>query len=317
MSKLPRSESVGALSQRETEVAAGLIHRAIVHEQGNAIVQKVASHIHGKQIAVHVQSLVEECQGMSDASKRRLDAETDAGSWAHVISDDEFDPSCMPMPSAGYVKENPKGNNKAKLAHHMPDVVHPEVPCPPGVKDVHEWSRTIVSMKKYADEVAKYLAWIQKTYTPEVDRMKTVKRTQAVDLAMFLKMTGCSADAPEEFVRRSSPIRPEQPEENRQSDQTQTGGHGPQNDEDPTGHSKGGKMRNQPGARDVQPAATAAQNDAAAAVATMRCCQGRLSHQMEPQEGIVPGSPTLANSMRAPLPMPRRTSAQLCSVETN
>eukprot|EP00435_Cladocopium_sp_Y103_P038469 s4675_g10.t1 len=100
----------------------------------------------------------------------------------------------------------------------MPDVVHPEVPCPPGVKDVHEWSRTIVSMKKYADlnysygelvklaecdgEAAKYLAWIQKTYTPEVDRMKTVKRTQAVDLAMFLKMIGWSAEAPEEFVRR-------------------------------------------------------------------------------------------------------------------
>ena len=58
-------------------------------------------------------------------------------------------------------------------------------------------------MSETDHESAKYLAWIQKTYTPEVDRMKTVKRTQAVDMAMYLKNLGWSMDAAEEeFVRR-------------------------------------------------------------------------------------------------------------------
>ena len=218
MSKLPRGESVGALSQRETEVAAELIHRAIVHEQGNAIVQKVASHIHGKQIAVHVQSLMVECQGMSDASKRRHD-ETDAASWDHIASEEEFDPSCMPMPSGGYGNDISKGNTKAKMADHAPTSGQHVFAFPPKVNSMDEWGRTIITMKKYADlnitygelvtmsrtdlEASKYLGWIVKTYTPEPDRMKTVKRTQAVDMAMYLKNIGWSMDeTPEEFVRR-------------------------------------------------------------------------------------------------------------------
>eukprot|EP00435_Cladocopium_sp_Y103_P063752 s345_g25.t1 len=219
MSKLPRGEAVGPLSQRETEVVAELLHRAIVREECNAVISKIASHTHGKHVAVHAKAVVEEIQGMSDASKRRLEAESEIGSWDHVISDEEeFDPSCMPMSSAGYSKENPNDKNlKIHAAQTMRDSHHPEVPLPPKVKDVNQWSRTIVSMKKYADfnvmygeltklaktdtEASKYLGWIQKTYTPEARKMKTVKRTQAVDMAMLLKKIGWSMYEPEEFVR--------------------------------------------------------------------------------------------------------------------
>ena len=144
--------------------------------------------------------------------------------WAHGImslpkNEEEYDPSSMPLPSSGYVNVNSKGNSKAKLASLMPDDTPKGFPFPPKVTTMTEWGRTIVTMKKYADfnlsyaelvrmsetdhESAKYLAWIQKTYTPEVDRMKTVKRTQAVDMAMYLKNLGWSMDAAEEeFVRR-------------------------------------------------------------------------------------------------------------------
>eukprot|EP00435_Cladocopium_sp_Y103_P027367 s706_g6.t1 len=219
LSKLPRGESTGPLSQREVEIAAGLVHRAVVHEQAHGIVTKIAAHIHGKHIAVHAEAMLSDVQGMTDASKRRLDAETDVGSWDHVISDEEFDPSCMPMPSAGYVKDDSKGSGmtQAALLASMPDPKK-SFPFPPNVNSMSEWGRTILTMKKYADlnmtygelvkmskiddDALRYLAWIQKTYTPEVDRAKTVKRTQAVDLAMYLKNSGWSQPETEEFVRR-------------------------------------------------------------------------------------------------------------------
>ena len=223
LSKLARGESLGALTVREVEVAAELLHRAVIHEQGNAIVEKVAKQIHGRTAAVHVQTLCKDVQGMTDAAKRRRDAD-ELESWdnvSHVSYGSELDPaSCIPKPfnvypsSSGVNVPIEESGGSSGDARAMAD----GTPFPPEVSNVKEWGRTIITMKKYADlnvtyeeflklasndgEMMRYASWIQKTYTPAKDEMSTVKITAAVDFALFMKKIGWKPASQQDFVRK-------------------------------------------------------------------------------------------------------------------
>ena len=81
-----------------------------------------------------------------------------------------------------------------------------------------DWGRTVIKMKKYAhmniscaelvemgdrdDEAMRYLSWIQATFAPTLsDLNKDGRRTQAHDLAPYLKKAGWTKAKGDEFSR--------------------------------------------------------------------------------------------------------------------
>ena len=188
-------KSVGPLTEPEMDRAAELLHRAIVHEQGNRLVMKISHHLHGRGIAVHAEAVIKEVkQGMTDASKRRLDlSESD---WDEVSNGSDF-PILVPKSA----EEKPSGS--APMAQHdlLPQGFG--IPLPKGVASVADWGRTIIKMQKYKDlnisyaeliqmaesssEHQRYVQWIQSNFTPADEDISKVKITQGVDLALYLK----------------------------------------------------------------------------------------------------------------------------------
>lgn len=198
LSKMPRNAvTPGPLNEDEMDRCAELIHRALVHEQANGIVRRVANHIHGKQIAVHVGSLMNEAQAMTDASKRLRDDDSD---WDQV---EETEPN-LPMTSKG-----PTGSAGYERVMKSALTNNPEpardFPLPEGVKTVEQWGKTIIMMPKYADqnvtykelvnratrdsEAQSYIKMIQSKFTPKDGEEYIKKSTQAVDFALYLKKT--------------------------------------------------------------------------------------------------------------------------------
>ena len=209
-SKMSKSDTVsdGALTEPEMDRAAELLHRAVVHEQGNRLVMKISHHIHGRGTAVNAAGVIEEVkQAMSDASKRRLDSESE---WDEVSNGSEF-PILVPKSS----EEKPRGSKP--LAQHDLLPKGFGIPLPSGVASVADWGRTIIKMKKYKDlnlsyeelikmaeshgEHHRYLQWIQSNFSPANEDIHKVKMTQAVDLALYLKKIDWQKGESMEFQR--------------------------------------------------------------------------------------------------------------------
>ena len=188
--------------------AAELLHRAVVHEQGNRLVMKISHHIHGRGTAVNAAGVIEEVkQAMSDASKRRLDSETE---WDEVSNGSDF-PILIPKSA----EDKHRGSKPMSQHEMLPKGFG--IPLPTGVSTVAEWGRTIIKMKKYKDlnisydelmkmaesngEHHRYLQWIQSTYTPADQDISKVKMTQAVDLALYMKKIGWQSGGSMEFER--------------------------------------------------------------------------------------------------------------------
>lgn len=209
-SKMSKSDTVsdGALTEPEMDRAAELLHRAVVHEQGNRLVMKISHHIHGRGTAVNAAGVIEEVkQAMSDASKRRLDSESE---WDEVSNGSEF-PILVPKSS----EEKPRGSKP--LAQHDLLPKGFGIPLPSGVASVADWGRTIIKMKKYKDlnlsyeelikmaesngEHHRYLQWIQSNFSPANEDIHKVKMTQAVNLALYLKKIDWQKGESMEFQR--------------------------------------------------------------------------------------------------------------------
>ena len=232
----PETKSDGPLDEMEMHRAAGLLHRAVMHGQAHGLVKMISGHIHGRPVTATCSDVLEQIQGMNDSSKRRFDySDTEeTGSWDEVSSNAFMDrlhgchgdqPSASGVRSqaaAGYdhgsvvTKEKPK--TQAEMLQQCQELTRHNVPYPKGIASVMDWGRTVITMKKYshmkisyaelveiadADEDAmKYLAWIQATFMPTLaDLNKDGKRTQARDLALYLKKIGWSKTDNEEFCQ--------------------------------------------------------------------------------------------------------------------
>lgn len=237
MRKMAKPETVrdGPLNESEMRFAAGLLHRAVANGQAHGIVRLVSGHIHGRPIAVACGDILEQIQGMNDSSKRRIDLSDAEGSesWDEVPAETFMDrlhgfqgnqPSASgvsPQTAAGYdpgATEVVKPMTQADMMKSSQELNRHNVPYPKGVATVMTWSRTVITMKKYAhmnisyaelvemadrdEDAMKYLAWIQATFTPTLaDLQKDGKCTQARDLALYLKKTGWTKSDAGEFSR--------------------------------------------------------------------------------------------------------------------
>ena len=151
MSKLSKTDSTGPLSEVEVSRCAELVHRAIVHEQGWRLVQAVGRHIHGRGTKVHVQDLLDKVQqGMSDASKRRLDTDSEWEALTEQCGTEPRDEDPSLDFAEGYKSPVQKPcASGAPMASYAPAGGQVVIPLPPGVHNVNEWGRTIIKMKKY------------------------------------------------------------------------------------------------------------------------------------------------------------------------
>jgi hypothetical protein len=224
MSKLSKTESTGPLNEEEISRCAELIHRAVVHEQGFRVVQTVSRHIHGRGTEVNVQEVFDKVasnmvpQAMTDASKRRLevsDSEWSAVTQSGTEPRDE-EPDAKYLEGYQHFKLKPIGSWTSQVPTDRTGK-GVDVPLPTGVNSVMEWGRTIINMKKYADENisygelvdraansaehARYVQWIQSTYTPPDEEIVSCKKTQAVDFALYLKKIHWKRQENSEFVR--------------------------------------------------------------------------------------------------------------------
>ena len=219
MSKLSKTDSTGPLSEVEVSRCAELVHRAIVHEQGWRLVQAVGRHIHGRGTEVHAQDLLDKVQqGMSDASKRRLDTDSEWEALTEQCGTEPRDEDPSLDFAEGYKSPVQKPcASGAPMASYAPAGGQVVIPLPPGVQNVNEWGRTIIKMKKYSDEnitydeliyratncteTARYIQWIRSNYTPANEDIEKCKKTQAVDFALYLKKIKWQRQETSEFTR--------------------------------------------------------------------------------------------------------------------
>ncbi len=152
---------------------------------------------------------------MADSSKRQRDFE-DESSWGVLTNPSEAG-SPGQMVRAGYLAEMYHPSDTVYESGPMPGLgmmldgpvnfLTPngedmEVPLPPGIKDVMEWSRTEIKLPKlvsrhwtYKDfvfhapkdyELKKYAHFIMETYGYYAQTSKTKNYTQGVDFGFFL-----------------------------------------------------------------------------------------------------------------------------------
>ena len=213
MSKCLKSESTGRLTEDELCHAAGLLH-ALVYDQNRFIAEKIARQLHGKNMAVHAGEVLAQIGAMNDSSKRRWDASDDLSS----VSETGFH---VPQPAAGYAAGSTK-DMKHVEGFTSVTAGDANVKLPKGINSEHEWGRTVIVMKKYAEkeityaqlvnmakhdkDAERYVGWIQNTYTPKDEDMQNLQNaggvTQAIDFARYLKKIRWKKDGHREFVRR-------------------------------------------------------------------------------------------------------------------
>ena len=218
MAKCMKGESTSRLTDDEIRHAAGLLHRALVHDQSRFVVEMIARQLNGKSVAVHAGEVLEQLGAMNDSSKRRLDEfDVESSHWDHLssVSETEFH---VPKPNAGYAAGSDTVP-KNVVEHALPIAMVDYVKLPKGISSEHEWGRTVIVMKKYADkeityaqlitmdkhekDAQRYVGWIQSTYTPKDEDMQIADGVpQAIDFARYLKKIGWKKDEHGEFVRR-------------------------------------------------------------------------------------------------------------------
>ena len=218
MSKCFKGESTGRLSEDELCQAAGFLHRALVHEQTGLIVEKITKQYSGKNMAIHAVAVLEQIGAMNDSSKRRWDeSDAESSAWDQVssLSETEFH---VPKPDLGY-SAGSTGDAKYAVGAAEAASTENKVKLPEGVSTKHEWGRTVIVMKKYADkeityaqlvsmakhekDAERYVGWIQSTYTPKKEDLQVADGVpQAVDLTRYLKCIDWKKGGHGEFVRR-------------------------------------------------------------------------------------------------------------------
>ena len=184
------------LKAEEIEMAASLMCRAAQFNQVPQIMSELRflekSMNERPMTAMALAGMHEALGGMSDATKRRLDLSDDSQSFS-AGSPWEFVPPSPDRSSA--VDENRS------------------IPLPKGVNCLEEWGKTVCKMDKYvdrnysyaemvaesrpftkaADEMNKYLSFVQNKYGSDGGRNLPVKITPAVDLALYLDRLGWKA----------------------------------------------------------------------------------------------------------------------------
>lgn len=196
----------GPLNDEELSMVTGLLHRAVKHGQSfqlygffkNALTEK-SSKVPAKAFLQDLQRAYDDHRdanapsgSMTDAAKRRYDAEADGESSA---SSDWEGLSQISKTSL------PLGSSATKKYGHK----NKQVPLPPDA-NFEQWCKSICTLPKvkhfgltYLEMVEKsgemseihdYLKWVQNTHGASSSSYMKGKRTQVMDLAIFLEAIG-------------------------------------------------------------------------------------------------------------------------------